>query len=61
MGIRVGPAPEGWGMTPELAAQHDLGDAIPAGGYPEPKTPTFPDVPAAPRPWTWGGEQVGGR
>lgn len=48
-------------LTPDLRAEHDLGDTIPAGGYPESATPTVwsEPIPKPPRTWIWGGEEMG--
>jgi hypothetical protein len=52
---------DAYGMSPALEAEHDLGDTIPEGGYPEPAISTMwsRPIPKPPRTWTWGGEVMG--
>jgi hypothetical protein len=58
MHIRVEPASANHGMTPALAAEHDLGDTIPAEGL-HADRPVLLDQPIPPRTWVWSGEVMG--
>jgi hypothetical protein len=52
---------DSYGLTPAVVAEHDLGDAIPAGGHPALATPVQYDklIGKPPRTWVWGGEVMG--